>query len=57
MNIGTLLKSKTVWGAAAATAAYLLKQPHLDPWTILQAVGGFLTVVGARDAIANVERK
>ena len=57
MNIGTLLKSKTVWSAAATAVVYVLGQQHLDWHVIAQAAGGFLTVVGARDAIANIERK
>ena len=54
MNWKTLVKSKTVWGAAGATVAYLCKQDHLTIWSVIQGLGGFLSVVGARDAVAKV---
>lgn len=50
-KIGTLLKSKTVWGAILAAGAWVLNQPHVDPQTVITAVGTVLSAIGVRDAI------
>jgi len=47
-----LLKSKTVWGALIVAGGRLLAD-H-SPTSIVEAVGGVLTVAGARDAIAKI---
>ena len=56
MNWGTLLKSKTVWGAALASGAWLFAQPHVGFVEVIQGLGGLLSVVGARNAIADVQK-
>ena len=47
-----LLKSKTVWGALIMAGGRLLSD-H-SPTSIVEAVGGVLTIAGARDAIAKI---
>lgn len=48
----SFLKSKTVWGAILTAGAWILSQPHIDPVTVVQAIGSIVTVIGARSAIA-----
>ena len=57
MNVGTILKSKTFWGAALASVAWVLQQPHVGVMEILQAGGALVSAIGVRDAIANVQKK
>lgn len=52
MNIGTLFKSKTVWGGVFGIGAWLLSQPHLGTVEVVQAAGSLLSIIGVRDAIA-----
>lgn len=46
-----LLKSKAVWGALFTAGAWLLKQQHVGPLEIMEALGGVLSTAGLRDAI------
>ena len=50
------LKGWTVTGAALTALSWLAAQPHLTRVEVAQAVGGFLTAVGFRDAMRKGER-
>lgn len=47
----TVLKSKTLWGAVFASAAWLVAQPHVGLPEIIQAIGAVVSAAGVRDAI------
>lgn len=47
-----VLKSKTFWGALAAAVAWLVAQPHIGPFEVIQAAGTVVSAAGLRDAIA-----
>jgi hypothetical protein len=51
-RVAALLTSKTVWGAAAAAAAWLQQQPRISATEIVQACGMVLAAIGVRDAFA-----
>lgn len=46
-----LFKSKAVWGAIFAAAAWLASQPHVGLADVVQALGTVLSAAGVRDAI------
>lgn len=46
-----LLNTKTVRGAITVAAGYLLKQDGISVADVISAVGGVVTVLGARDAV------
>lgn len=46
-----LVRSKTVYGAVFAAAAWLMGQPHIGVGEIVQALGTVLSAAGVRDAI------
>ena len=48
--MGTILKSKTFWGAVIMAAAKIYSDP--SPVSITEAVGGVVAVIGARQAIS-----
>jgi len=44
------LKSKAFWGAVVVAAAKIIADP--SPTNIAESIGGILSVIGIRDAIA-----
>ena len=58
------LKSKTFWGVVLSVGATLLKNPHIGPTEVIQALGPVLdatqvsgaglAVIGLRDAVGKV---
>jgi hypothetical protein len=49
-----LFKSKTFWGGVITLGGWLLNQPHIDFSTVVQGLGALTTLVGARDAVAQI---